>query len=59
MEYHTNSDMDSGSIDNTPQELPTSSTQKPKMWGYTHKYQTAWESNSKFPSWISVIKKGD
>lgn len=46
MEYHTDSDMDSR-------------TQKPKKWAYTHKYQTAWESNSKFSSWISISKKGD
>ncbi|XP_008189985.1 uncharacterized protein LOC103311924 [Acyrthosiphon pisum] len=37
----------------------TSGTQKPKKWAYTHKYQTAWESNAKFCKWISVSKKGD
>jgi len=59
MDYHTDSDMESDSIVDTPQEssASTSRTQKPKKWAYTHKYQTAWESNSKFSSWISVSKK--
>ncbi|XP_008178451.1 uncharacterized protein LOC103307857 [Acyrthosiphon pisum] len=37
----------------------TTGTQKPKKWAYTHKYQTAWESNAKFCKSISVSKKGD
>lgn len=61
MEYSTDSDMDSDSIADNPQEscTSTSRTQKPKKWAYTNKYQTAWESNSKFSSWISISKKGD
>lgn len=56
MEYHTNSDMES---DTQEPIASTSGTQKPKKWAYTHKYQTAWEANTKFCKWISVSKKGD